>query len=81
MFPLVFSLVSFLVFFTFFTGSAPFVKDRAIRVLPYITVVQPYRCDDIPEDDLVVVDVTNPSRKSQILTSSYPAAGGDRQPS
>jgi len=24
--------------------------------------------------------VTNPSSKSQILTSSYPAAGGDQQP-
>ena len=38
MFPLVFSLVSLLVFFAFFPGSAPFVKDRATRVLPYIRV-------------------------------------------
>ena len=32
-----FSLVSLLVVFMFIAGSAPFVKDRTIRVLPYIT--------------------------------------------
>ena len=36
MFPLVISLVFPLVFLVFFAGSAPFVEDRAIRVLPYI---------------------------------------------
>ena len=33
------SLVSLLVFFMFFVGSTPFVKDQPIRVLPYITTV------------------------------------------
>ena len=37
MFPLVFPLVIPLVFFVFFAGSAPFVKDRPSRVPPYIT--------------------------------------------
>ena len=35
MFPLIFPLV----FLVFFAGSAPFVKDRAIRILPYIILV------------------------------------------
>ena len=39
-FPLVISLVFPLVFLVFFAGSAPFVKDRAIRVLPYIILDQ-----------------------------------------
>lgn len=38
-FPLVFPLVFSLVFFVFFAGFAPFVKDRPIRVLPYIILV------------------------------------------
>ena len=36
--PCDFPLVSLLVFFVFIAGSAPFVKDRPIRVLPYIRV-------------------------------------------
>ena len=36
--------------------------------------------DPTDYEQVVVVGVTNPSSKSQILTSSYPAAGGDRQP-
>ena len=35
-FPLVISLVPLFVFLVFFAGSTPFMKDRAIRVLPYI---------------------------------------------
>ena len=47
------SLMFSLVFFVFIVGSAPFVKDRAIRVLPYIilvsratqiTISEPPRC-------------------------------------
>ena len=38
-FPLMIPLVFPLVFFVFFAGSAPFVKDRPIRVLPYIIFV------------------------------------------
>ena len=49
MFPLVFSLVSLLVFFMFFAGSAPFVKDRATRVLPYIILVSRARLITISE--------------------------------
>ena len=36
--------------------------------------------DPTDYEQVVVVGVTNPSSKSQILTSSYPTAGGDRQP-
>ena len=34
--PLVFPLVSLLMFFAFFAGSTPFMKDRPLGFLPYI---------------------------------------------
>ena len=38
-FPLAIPLVFPLVFFVFIAGSTPFLKDRPIRVLPYIILV------------------------------------------
>ena len=40
-FPLVFLLVIPLVFFVFFAGSTPFVKDRLLGFLPYIIAKPP----------------------------------------
>ena len=52
-FPIVISLVFPFVFLMIFTGSAPFVKDRAIRVLPYIRASLEHSLEVLVAEDAV----------------------------